>query len=61
MDKLRECPFCGGWAHPVRDVDEECYLVICSSCFARTVGDTLEEAISAWNRRTTPEWDGQEE
>lgn len=52
---LKACPFCGGKAdpghHKSSHKDDEYYLVMCMECFARTVGETLEEAIAAWNRR----------
>ena len=53
--KLLPCPFCGKWAHAghhrAKNKDDEHYLVMCAYCFARTVGETVEEAIAAWNRR----------
>lgn len=52
---VKPCPFCGGKADPGHYKgsykDDEYYLVMCMECFARTVGDTLEDAIAAWNRR----------
>lgn len=56
MDELKLCPFCGRKAHVAhnrsRNKDDEYYLVMCAFCFARTNGDTVEEAIATWNRRT---------
>lgn len=55
MEELKTCPFCGGWAHAAfhtaRHKDDEYYLVMCSNCFARTVGETVDEAVEHWNRR----------
>lgn len=56
-DGLKPCPFCGGWAHPLHHgghKDYEHFLVMCSDCFAQTVGKTLEEARDAWNLRADP-------
>jgi len=49
MDKPRECPFCGGEAVPHDGYPKA--LVVCRNCSGRTMGDTLSEAIAAWNRR----------
>lgn len=55
MSKLKPCPFCGGKAdtghHKSRNKDDEYYLVMCVHCFARTVGETIEEAEDTWNTR----------
>lgn len=55
MNKLKTCPFCGGKAdtgrHKSRNKDDEYYLVMCVHCFARTVGETFEEAEDTWNTR----------
>jgi Lar family restriction alleviation protein len=59
MNELKLCPFCGGKAHAAyhnsRNKDDEYYLIMCAYCFARTVGETVEEAIDAWNRRINDE------
>lgn len=55
MEVLKPCPFCGGKAHAAfhnaRHKDDEYYLVMCSKCFARAVGETFDEAVEVWNRR----------
>ena len=60
MEKLKPCPFCGGfaevhcWHRPQCMAKDEIRAEVqCNYCFA-TVGTyyTKEEAIEAWNRRT---------
>lgn len=53
MDKLRECPFCGGEAI-IRDNKLVCtiWIVGCSKCGADGgLRTDKEEAIKAWNTR----------
>ena len=54
-DVLKLCPFCGGFArighNKSRNINDEYYLVMCSRCFGRTIGETVEEAETAWNKR----------
>ena len=61
MDKLRECPFCGGeakWRY-----SKPCGWIQCKKCGATSVpvadsyeeADGKEEAATAWNRRAQPE------
>ena len=59
MDKLKECPCCGGKAK-VKTFDpydgyqgnNTFYQVVCQECGANTGAKrTVEEALEAWNRR----------
>jgi len=53
MEELKPCPFCGGKAVILK---ENMYSVRCNSCFIGTdFCFTEQEAITAWNRRTTNE------
>ena len=50
-DELKACPFCGSMR-----VDAWSGLVQCDECHATIAGDTQEDAIEKWSRRTvTPE------
>ena len=53
--ELKTCPFCGSKANTGHWNGHKKYdnyfLVMCTHCFARTVGKTAEEAIEAWNKR----------
>ena len=55
MDEIKQCPFCGGKAqaghYKSSYKEDEHFLVMCVCCFARTVGETVEEAAKIWNRR----------
>ena len=53
MNKLRECPFCGGEADTM-EVVMGGWCVICSCGCRLDSFDTEEEAINAWNKRTMP-------
>lgn len=50
-EELKPCPFCGG--KNVRIWDISTPYVQCYDCLASTAcGNTQEEAIKYWNRRT---------
>ena len=57
-DKLLPCPFCGGndiqtdEMESFWDKNETSWRVLCIDCIAETAGDTKEQAIAAWNRRS---------
>jgi len=61
MDKLRECPFCGGEAFMVKT--KRCgRYVACWDCNIATdeydtddIGSAYDKAIAVWNRRAEPE------
>ena len=62
MTELKKCPFCGGEVKiSTEQVDAvtEVYNFVCSSCDSYTYFDFCdrEEAIEAWNRRTTTKED----
>lgn len=51
---LLSCPFCGGKPSIIK-LDDDHTSIQCSRCLCRistTKGQTLEELISDWNRRT---------
>lgn len=51
MPELKPCPFCGGEA----ELGSPIYYVECTSCMGGVPSyDSMEEAISAWNRRSPP-------
>jgi Lar family restriction alleviation protein len=58
MSELRECPFCGSCEIQIDEMesfigDEHNYWrVLCIECIASINGDTRQESIAAWNRRT---------
>ena len=62
MTELKPCPFCGGKAEVFSDVTfkaetgekiaEIKFFAWCTDCPALVSGDTENEAIDAWNRRT---------
>ena len=59
MNKLLECPFCGGSNITIRDaggsidrIPWHCYEVRCECGASRGVFRTREEAEESWNRRT---------
>ena len=58
MEELKPCPFCGGNDIQIDkmesfwDKNETSWRVLCIDCIAETAGDTKEQAIAAWNRRT---------
>lgn len=63
MTELKPCPFCGGIAIETNEqavcvhyaVGEAVFgslpRVSCFECSALVTRDTMEEAVSAWNRR----------
>lgn len=48
---LETCPFCGSAA--VVKPGFPLVLVTCLDCTGRTMGDTEQEAVTAWNARPT--------
>ena len=70
MDKLRECPFCGGEAEICKEVPPErlnhydcvddytMFFIGCKKCKARgwlwVGGNKIPEAIKEWNTRHEP-------
>ena len=51
-EKLKPCPFCGGKAEALGGVNT--HWISCVDCITESAAyDTLEEAVKAWNRRTT--------
>lgn len=59
MEELKSCPFCGGESYHCADVVEylnydKQYVIFCQncSCHSPTTG-TEEQAIEAWNKRST--------
>lgn len=54
MDELLPCPFCGGDASD-RPFFERMLLIRCDCCGSEgQPGNTLDEAVAHWNRRTSP-------
>lgn len=54
LQKLRNCPFCGGEAEVVGNeyfVDVSCAHVDCRGYAASLMYNNKKEAIEAWNRR----------
>jgi Lar family restriction alleviation protein len=54
MDKLLHCPFCGESKYiGVKTTINNChYFSLCGSCGASSgYENTVEQAISAWNKR----------
>ena len=56
MDKLRPCPFCGGYAHLDKAYSYYRDIVIycegCDTVFTLDACDaTAEDVVNAWNRR----------
>lgn len=54
-EKLKPCPFCGGNAHVMPSSfvfgEEREWIVLCTKCYAKTLGFRSEStAIAAWNR-----------
>lgn len=53
MTELRKCPFCGGEASTYVAYDDG-YYVCCNECgCGLPVYNTEQDAIEAWNRRTS--------
>lgn len=53
--KLKLCPFCrGATDEGVLLPSRRDWRIRCIDCDACVFGDTLEEAITKWNRRTPP-------
>lgn len=60
MAELKPCPFCGGEAEIVNNgyfVDVSCKDHRCRGWAESLMNNTEEEAIEAWNRRTSREID----
>lgn len=51
-DTLLPCPFCGGDARLHDNKQELC--VLCYGCEMEVFGNTADECVAAWNRRTPP-------
>ena len=57
-DKLKKCPFCGSEAVQYEPRDKgDFFVIICNECSGMNEGDTVQEAIEAWNRRASHEQD----
>ena len=67
MNKLKECPFCGGTAKVFQEEWREVFSVLCMSdngkrCTARIVNCYSEnEAIEQWNTRHNPGYETPEQ
>jgi Lar family restriction alleviation protein len=55
LGPLKPCPFCGADDATALRVMARTYRAGCRSCGAVTLGDTMTEAASAWNRRQAAE------
>ena len=62
MDKLKPCPFCGGYAHIEKTGSITAFrdaVIYCEGCDSYFVLDsfkaTEKDAIKAWNRRANDE------
>lgn len=61
MDKLKECPFCGGeakgwcedWGKGLFGAEIKVFMVQCQAdkCYAMQHGSTEEKVVKRWNRR----------
>ncbi len=55
MEKLKECPFCGGKSIEVKKITvdrREIFYAQCESCWATASNTDSEiEAVSTWNKR----------
>lgn len=68
MDELKPCPFCGGKAKLIThrnyatnghaDYYVECGTDGCTMCLGGICFGCAEEAIEAWNRRTSDDESG---
>lgn len=51
---LLPCPFCGGEGHCEKKGNSVAhYVVLCNGCRTKMIGTQQDDAIAAWNRRTT--------
>ena len=69
LQKLRNCPFCGGKAILVRDAKREIYgsdrymtgvAIGCDTCTVNMFYGSEKRAIEAWNRRADEQIHGME-
>ncbi len=51
MDELKRCPFCGCTKINDGTTSHDHKSIWCDTCFASTIGETLDEAAATWNRR----------
>ena len=58
MTELKPCPFCGGNAEFIENMEmwgtepHKMYMVRCSNCYVKTqYRDNIDKATKVWNRR----------
>ena len=55
MERLKDCPFCGGFGGVRQNIYATHYYIICCSCGCTTkYFGYQEDAVEAWNRRAEP-------